>query len=207
MNYGKIPRAMWLIFRGSLSRAAEAYLGVADGKALMKAAKPEYRAILAGVPEFDKDSRFAMNIYSCAMLLAVLKQLQVRPSLEATTAFYRAGLCDNALMQKFARRKGTYTPEGQAKLAAQAKASEARTNPYEWKFAYEAGESVNEYAAIFHTCGILRLMTEHGYGDLVGAMCAADYDMAALNNTVFTREYTLATGGPYCDCHYSHKEA
>ncbi len=31
-----------------------------------------------------------------------------------------------------------------------------------------------------------------------------DYDMASLNKTKFTRKYTLAQGGPYCDCHYEH---
>lgn len=36
------------------------------------------------------------------------------------------------------------------------------------------------------------------------AMCSLDYDMAALNNTEFSREFTLAGGGKYCDCHYNH---
>lgn len=30
--------------------------------------------------------------------------------------------------------------------------------------------------------------------------------MAKLNNTNFTRQYTLASSGEYCDCHYGHKE-
>lgn len=29
-----------------------------------------------------------------------------------------------------------------------------------------------------------------------------DYDMAKLNNTVFMRKYTLASGGDFCDFHY-----
>lgn len=36
-------------------------------------------------------------------------------------------------------------------------------------------------------------------------MCTFDYDMAAMNNTEFKREYTLASGGPYCDCNYNHR--
>ncbi|BAK98679.1 hypothetical protein OBV_14810 [Oscillibacter valericigenes Sjm18-20] len=31
-------------------------------------------------------------------------------------------------------------------------------------------------------------------------MCTYDYDMAEQGGTVFTRQYTLASGGTYCDC-------
>ena len=48
-------------------------------------------------------------------------------------------------------------------------------------------------------------MTELGLKEYISAMCTLDYDMAALNNTEFSREYTLASGGKYCDCHYNHK--
>ncbi|WP_353939731.1 L-2-amino-thiazoline-4-carboxylic acid hydrolase [uncultured Treponema sp.] len=40
--------------------------------------------------------------------------------------------------------------------------------------------------------------------EYIPAMCSLDYDMAALNNTEFSREFTLAGGGKYCDCHYNH---
>lgn len=39
----------------------------------------------------------------------------------------------------------------------------------------------------------------------ITAMYSFDYDMAAMNNTEFFREYTLASGGPCCDCHYNHR--
>jgi len=50
-------------------------------------------------------------------------------------------------------------------------------------------------------------MKKLGLEKYIPAMCALDYDMAHANNTEFTREYTLASGGPYCDCHYNHKKA
>lgn len=49
-------------------------------------------------------------------------------------------------------------------------------------------------------------MTKWGFSAYIPAMCTFDYDMAAMNNTEFTREFTLADGGPYCDCRYNHKE-
>ncbi len=47
-------------------------------------------------------------------------------------------------------------------------------------------------------------MTKLGLKEYITAMCSLDYDMAILNKTKFTRKYTLAQGGPYCDCHYEH---
>ncbi len=81
----------------------------------------------------------------------------------------------------------------------------AAKNPYSWRFAVEDGKTINQYTATFYTCGICYLMTKLGLKEYIPAMCTLDYDMAALNNTVFTREYTLAGGGAYCDCHYDHK--
>lgn len=63
-----------------------------------------------------------------------------------------------------------------------------------------------KYTAIFYTCGICTLMNSLGLSEYIPAMCAFDYDMSAMNNTKFTREFTLAAGGPYCDCHYDHSK-
>ena len=37
-------------------------------------------------------------------------------------------------------------------------------------------------------------MTELGLKEYIPAMCTLDYDMAELNDTVFTKEQTLAGG-------------
>ncbi len=43
-------------------------------------------------------------------------------------------------------------------------------------------------------------MKEYGFYDLVPAMCHMDYVMSELGGTShFVREYTLASGGTYCD--------
>ena len=42
-----------------------------------------------------------------------------------------------------------------------------------------------------------------GLYDLTPAMCHLDYTMSEAGGvTDFVREYTLASGGPYCDCGY-----
>ena len=43
--------------------------------------------------------------------------------------------------------------------------------------------------------------------DLTPAMCRLDYTMAEAGETSdFVREYTLASGGPYCDSGYHKKQ-
>ena len=42
--------------------------------------------------------------------------------------------------------------------------------------------------------------------DLTPAMCRLDYTMSDADGASdFVREYTLASGGPYCDCGYKKK--
>ena len=62
------------------------------------------------------------------------------------------------------------------------------------------------YEARFTKCGICTLMRELGLYDQVPAMCRLDYTMSEAGGTTeFVREYTLASGGPYCDCGYRRK--
>ena len=50
------------------------------------------------------------------------------------------------------------------------------------------------------------LMRELGLYDLTPALCHLDYTMSEAGGvTNFVRQYTLASGGPYCDCGYKKK--
>ena len=63
------------------------------------------------------------------------------------------------------------------------------------------------YEARFTRCGICTLMKELGLFELTPAMCHLDYTMSEAGGvSQFVREYTLASGGPYCDCGYKKKK-
>jgi len=63
------------------------------------------------------------------------------------------------------------------------------------------------YEARFTQWGICTLMGELGLYELVPAMCRLDYTMSEAGGvSEFVREYTLASGGPYCDCGYRKKQ-
>ena len=83
-------------------------------------------------------------------------------------------------------------------------------------FGYGAGEAGKiskaaeaRYRAIIAgltKCGICTLMKELGLQEYIAAMCRLDYPMTeAGRSSDFIREYTLASGGPYCDCGYRKK--
>lgn len=122
---------------------------------------------------------------------------------ETVRIYYKTAM-DNKIMRKVAVSERNYTEKGRARLKAFAGKSQGITNPYDWKFTVEDGGTINQYTATFYTCGICTLMNQLGLSEYIPAVCAFDYDLAAMNHTKFTREFTLAAGGPYCDCHYDH---
>jgi len=205
MKYGFLEKLMWSGYKSTFKKHLSATLNESDPKAVMKAAHKKYKEILADVDEFEKGDRFIINILSCALLSSILLSVKNKYSVEEVREYYRNAMCDNFLTKAASKKSKSYTVKGREKLKQQAKRSETITNPYSWKFSVEDGETLNQYTAYFYTCGICYLMTKLGLKEYIPAMCRLDYDMAALNNTEFTREYTLAGGGPHCDCHYNHK--
>lgn len=205
MQYGFMPKLMWAAFRGTFKKALSSEWNVHNAGEIMKNAHKDYKRILSQVDEFEKGNRFATNILSCSMFTAVLMNLAVKPTVEQARNYYRKAMSSNFFMQYAAKHSNSYTPRGREALKADAAWSQRSTNPYDWKFTVEDGETINQYTATFYTCGICHLMTKWGFAEYIPAMCAFDYDMAAMNDTEFTRAFTLASGGPYCDCHYHHR--
>ena len=205
MKYGFLPKLMWAGYKVTFKKELSLTLHEENPAEVMKKAHKKYKEILSDVDEFEKGDRFIINILSCAMLSSVLLSVEKEYLLEDVRVYYKNAMCKNILTKKASKSSKSYTAKGREKLKRQAKRSEKNTNPYSWKFTVEDGKTINQYTATFYTCGICYLMTKLGLKKYIPAMCKLDYDMAALNNTEFTREYTLAGGGDYCDCHYNHK--
>jgi len=82
----------------------------------------------------------------------------------------------------------------------------ADRNPHSWNMEYLPYPDGSGNEARFTKCGICTLMKELGLYALVPAMCRLDYTMSEAGGTSeFVREYTLASGGPYCNCGYRKK--
>ncbi len=200
---------MWVLFAGSFRKHLSSVFGYDSetAQALTGRAKLKYKEIISRLPEFEKGDRFKMNIVSCAMLSAFLLNLPEKPTLEKTEEYYRAAMM-TVPMKWFCRMTGKkkFSEKGIQGLKKTAALRAADRNPYSWNMEFLPYEDGSGYEARFTKCGICTLMRELGLYDLVPAMCRMDYTMSEAGGTSdFIREYTLASGGPYCDCGYRKK--
>ena len=209
MNTIGMPAGMWLLFASSFRKQLTETLGcdAVRAREITGKAKREYKRIIRGLPEFERGDRFKMNIISCAMLGAFLLKMPVKPAVDQAADYYREAMSTVA-MKAFCRMaaKRKFTPkdiEGMEKTAAM---NAADRNPYSWNMTLHSYPDGSGYEARFTKCGICALMKELGLFEYVSAMCRLDYTMSELGGTSdFVREYTLASGGPYCDCGYKKK--
>ena len=209
MKYAGMPMGMWVLFAGSFQKQLTAVFGydAAAARAITKKARPKYRQIVADVPEFEKADRFKMNLVNCAMLSAFILSMPERPDVARLTDYYAKAMMTGP-MRWFCRKSGRnkFTPQDIAAMKQTAKLRAADRNPYSWNMDFFEYPDGSGYEARFTACGICALMQKLGLYDLVPAMCRLDYTMnEAGGASDFVREYTLASGGPYCDCGYKKK--
>lgn len=209
MKYMGMPFAMWLLFRKSFEENLTIVFNMdkETAKSTMAKAKVRYKEIIESLPEFEKGDRFRMNIVNCAILAAVVLNMPKRPDVEQVTVYYRQSAM-NGFMKWFFRMSGKnkFTKKDMDGMKKTAAFKAADRNPYSWNMDYLPYPDGSGYEARFTKCGICTLMKELGLFDLVPAMCALDYTMSEAGGaTHFEREYTLAEGGPYCDCGYKKK--
>ena len=209
MKYAGMPLGMWLLFKGSFRRHLVSELGFSpvEARRLTASAGPKYRKIIAELPEFEKKDRFKMNIVSCAMLSAFVLSMKERPSVEKLTDYYASAMMTGT-MRRFCRMMGKkkFSEQDVRGMQATAALRAADRNPYSWNMEFLPYADGCGYEARFSRCGICTLMKELGLYEFVPAMCHLDYTMAEAGGACdFVREYTLASGGPYCDCGYRKK--
>lgn len=209
MKYIGMPMGMWVLFAKSFQRQLAAVFGydASTAKDVTRKARTKYHTIIAGLPEFEKADRFKMNIVNCAMLGAFVLSMPQRPNVEQLTDYYARAMMTKS-MKWFCRQSGKakYTPKDIAGMKAAAALKATDRNPYSWNMDFYEYPDGSGYEGRFTKCGICTLMRELELYDLTPALCHLDYTMSEAGGaTDFVREYTLAGGGPYCDCGYKKK--
>ena len=209
MKYIGMPMGMWVLFRRSFRKKMVSVLGYDERRAarITREAKPRYRKIIAKLPEFEKADRFKMNIVNCAMLSAFLLSMETKPPVEQLTEYYGQAMMIRP-MKWFCRMSGKkkFSDKDIRGMKATAELKAADRNPYSWNMEFLPYPDGRGYEARFSKCGICTLMKELGLYEMVPAMCRLDYTMSEAGGVSdFVREYTLASGGPYCDCGYKKK--
>ena len=206
MKYIGMPAGMWALFEKSFKEKLVSVLGYDEqtAKEIRAKAKPKYKEIISDIPEFEKDDRFKMNIVNCAMLAAFLLQMEEKPGVDKLTKYYAEAMMTKP-MEWFCKMSGKskFTEKDIAGMKKTAVLKAADRNPYSWNMEFYPYEDGSGYEARFTKCGICALMKELGLYELTPALCHLDYTMSEAGGASdFIREYTLASGGPYCDCGY-----
>ena len=209
MKYMGMPLGMWLLYRKAFREHLVSVLGFSPREAekIAEKAKPKYREIIEKLPVFEKGDRFQMNIVNCALLCAFVLSMERRPTVQQLTDFYAQAMM-TAPTRWFCRMGGKrkFTDADIRGMKQTAALRAADRNPYSWNMDYLPYPDGSGYEARFTKCGICTLMKELGLFELTPAMCHLDYTMSEAGGvSEFVRQYTLATGGPYCDCGYKKK--
>ena len=210
MKYAGMPMGMWALYKKSFRDHLVSVLGFSKAEAARIAvdAKPKYREIIQKLPEFEKEDRFKMNIVNCALFSAFLLCMKEKPTVEKLTDFYAKAMM-NVPTRWFCRMSGKskFSEKDEAGMKRTAALKAADRNPYSWNMDFLPYADGSGYEARFTKCGICTLMKEFGLSEFIPAMCRLDYTMAEAGGACdFVREYTLAGGGPYCDCGYKKKK-
>ena len=204
-----MPFGMWTLFAPSFQKQLTEVFGYGTNtaKAVTKKAKSAYKEIISGLPAFEKSDRFQMNLVNCAMVCAFILSMPERPDVEQLTDYYAKAMMTKS-MKWFCRKSGKskFTEKDIAGMKAAAALKAADRNPYSWNMDFYEYPDGSGYEARFTKCGICVLMQKLGLYDLTPALCRLDYTMSEAGGaTDFVRQYTLAAGGPYCDCGYYKK--
>jgi len=207
MEYKGMPMGMWVLFAKSFEEKLVRVLhfNKEESKVIRKKAEKSYKEIIAKLPEFAKEDRFKMNIVNCALLSAFYLSMDRKPSLEEMTQYYKEAMMIKPMLL-FCKISGKnkFSKKDIESLNQSSKRRDGDRNPYSWNFDVIMHE--DGYTACFTSCGICTLMKELGIEEIIPAMCRLDYTMSeASGASIFKRDYTLASGGPYCDCRYIRK--
>ena len=209
MKYTGMPMGMWLLFHRSFREKMVTVLGYSEAAAVEteKNALLKYKEIIAGLPEFEKADRFKMNIVNCAMLAAYYLNMGEKPDVDQMTKYYEKAMMIGP-MRAFCRMAGKkkFSKKDIKGMKTTAELNAADRNTYSWNMEFLPYPDGSGYEARFSRCGICVLMKELGIAEIIPAMCHLDYTMSEAGGTTeFVRQYTLASGGPYCDCGYKKR--
>lgn len=206
MKYNRLPSKMWLVFNHSFRKELTNTFGYSKRDAIIidKKAKEKYKEIISYIPEFEKKDRFESNLVNAVMLCAFIISLPNRPDVETLEKYYRKAMMTKP-MKMFCRISGKkkFTKKDISAMKKTAIFKAGERNPYSWNMEFYPYPDNSGYEARFTKCGICTLMKKLDLYDLTPALCKLDYTMSEAGKaTDFFRKYTLASGGPYCDCGY-----
>lgn len=200
MNYKPF---YWLMMRHLLYRPLQKHASDFNTRDLLRRAKPIYRTLLGKVKGVSGDNPMAANIYFSFPLIAVWLAADKKIAPETMELIFKEALT-RPMIRKAMGKHDLNRPEDMKasadKLrqhAAWADAHPEDTNT--WDFNFEEGLHQDGFSYHFTHCPIASFCKEQGIPEITPAICAIDFDMAALRGGRLIRKKTLAHGDDCCD--------
>jgi len=192
MKYFGMPLGMWMLFSKSFRKNLDIFnIEKKEGKEITKASKKMYKDIIKKLPNFEKKDRFKMNMVSCAMFIAFLKNVKNKPSLNDVTTWYNQAM-KTRLMHLFCKISGKskFKAKTYKSLENTAELKAGDRNPYSWNMEFYPYSDDSGYEVRFTKCGICHLLKEYGLFEYTQAMCKLDY---TINRIIKFERVVLTT--------------
>lgn len=207
MKYDLYAKALWFLFARSFRRALSEHWDADRAAEIMKRARPLYQKLVRQTPGIGgmRENPLTVNLLSACQFASIYLAADKSIPVKTMTKIYNDGMLNGWLLKAFIRRQDMFSEENIRRKMEQAEKSQTSPYAFDWKWTFEVVDD-GHLCANYTKCGILELFRSLGIEELTPAMCAFDYPMTALSGATFRREYTLASGGPVCDCHYIKKQ-
>lgn len=209
MNYTYCETLMWHALAPTLFRYLREQKPDWDVHALKRAAKVQYKKLVARTPDIGPLSQNSLRIcISGGMVWLAVYEAAGGQMDEACFA----GIVETSMEAPMVKKsfeikaKTAFTLAAQQKRAANAaKGNALSDSPFNWNTEVILGRDADEYTILYHRCGLCALARQEGLLHLVPHMCVLDIKSVEWMGGVLYRTKTLATGGDCCDFYVCRK--
>lgn len=193
----------WLVYKNEIIKNIP-LLTSEDPKEVYKKARRIYKQELEQLDEYGPGDVLKLNLTYAIMMYSLYTSCKTMPDVNKLRMFFRNVVLTPKLAKAFLAKADVTCEKSIQKQINLAKKSQSATHPYTWKYTIsDAGKK--RFTAIFSKCGIYEYFKSKGLTELVPAMCLMDYSFCEVQNHIFLRKETIASGGSVCDCTYISK--
>lgn len=194
----------WMVYKKEMLKNIP-LLTKEDPKKIYRNAKRLYKQELKQLEEYGTGDVLKFNLLYGIMIYTLVVSCETKPGVNELRQFCRNVVLTPKLARTFlAKTDMTCEKNIQHQIQLAEKSSNA-AHPYTWQ--YKITEIGNKrFTAEFSRCGIYDYFKAKGLSELVPAICMMDFCYCEVQNHIFLRKETIASGGKVCDCTYISKD-
>lgn len=178
-----------------------------DIKSIKRLSKDNYKAMISRTPDrgsFRKNP-LRISLAGGMLWLSVYDAMEGKMNPEQFGEMVRS-TTEAPMLKKHFHKQKTFDRKTQKKKTAKNKlANSASDCEFNWNTELILVRDENEYAMIYHRCGLCALGKQEHHEELIPYMCALDYEIIAMLGGVLKRKGTIATCAERCDFYLCKK--